>query len=123
MSGFAVTASIVAASVAVATGGHGATGICGKTGSGTALGSQITIQFPQTMWKVPTVTLFTPITTGALVYRYNGVTPLVQGTTAVLASSTTDRGCVVTATNEATTNPAIGDLVGIHYTADSEFVT
>lgn len=113
---------VPAASVAVATGGHGATGILGKSGSGTALGSTITIQFPQTMWKVPTVTLFTPVTAGALVYRHNGTTPAVQGTTAVLSNSTTDRGCVVTATNEATTNGAVGDLVGVHYTADAEIV-
>ena len=113
---------VPAASVAVATGGFGASGILGKSGSGTALGSQITVQFPVTMWKVPSVTLFTPVTSGALVYRHNGTTPAVQGTTAVLANSTTDRGCVVTATNEATTNGAVGDLVSVHYTAEAEFV-
>jgi len=113
---------VPAASVSVANGGHGVTGILGKSGSGTALGSQITVMFPVQMWKTPTVTLFTPTAAGAVVFRHSGTTPAVQGTTAVLANSTTDRGCVVTATNEATTNGAVGDLVGIHYVADAEIV-
>lgn len=44
-------AILPAASVSVANGGHGASGICGKTGSGTVLGTQLTIQFPVAMWK------------------------------------------------------------------------
>jgi hypothetical protein len=113
---------VPAASVSVATGGHGVPFILGKTGSGTVLGSQIPVVFPVVMWKVPTVTLFTPTAAGALVFRHSGTTPAVQGTTAVLANSTTDRGCIVTATNEATANGAIGDLVSIHYVADAEIV-
>lgn len=114
---------VPAASVSEATGGSGATGILGKSGSGTALGSQISVQFPVQMWKTPTtVTLFTPTAAGAVVFRLSGTSPLSQGTTAIRTSSTTDRGCVVTATNEATTNGAVGDLVGVHYTADAEFV-
>lgn len=115
-------AVVPAASVSVATGGYGATFILGKAGSGTVLGSQIPIQFPVVMWKVPTVVLFTPTGAGALVFRHSGVTPLVQGATAVAANSTTDRGCHVTATNEATANGVIGDLVSVHYTADAEIV-
>jgi hypothetical protein len=114
---------VPAASVAVATGGFGSCGILGKAASGSALGSQIPVLFPVRLWKVPSVTLFTPITTGAVVYRHSGVTPAVQGVTAVLANSTTDIGCVVTATTEATANAVIGDLVSIHWTAEAEFLT
>lgn len=96
-------------------------GILGKAGSGTALGSIINVQFPVQMWKAPTITLFTPIGTGAAVYRITGTTPLVQGATATRAL--TDRGLTVTATNEATTNGVIGDMVGIHYMAEAEFIT
>lgn len=110
-----------AASLTVATAGYGASFILGKSGSGTALGSQIPVQFPVRMWKAPTVTLYTPVGAGAVVYRHTGTTPAVQGTTAVATNSTTDIGCLVTATNEATTNGAVGDLVSIHYTADAEF--
>lgn len=114
---------VPAASVSEATGGSGATGLLGKSGSGTALGSQISIQFPVQMWKVPTITYFTPTAAGAVVFRLSGTTPAVQGTTATRASSLTDRGAVCTATNEATTNGAVGDLVGVHYTAEAEFIT
>lgn len=114
---------VPAASLSVATAGLGATGILGKAGSGTALGCAINIQFPIPMWKAPTVTLFTPVAAGATVYRHNGTTPAAQGAATVVASSTTDRGCAVTATNEATVNGAVGDLIGVHYVADAEFVT
>lgn len=96
-------------------------GILGKAGSGTVLGSIIPVQFPVQMWKVPTITLFTPIGAGAVVYRVTGTTPAVQGATATRAL--TDRGLTVTATNEATTNGVIGDMVGIHYVAEAEFIT
>lgn len=96
-------------------------GILGKAGSGTVLGSIIPIQFPMQMFKVPTITLFTPVGAGAAVYRLTGTTPLVQGATATRAL--TDRGLTVTATNEATTNGVIGDMVGIHYVAEAEFIT
>lgn len=113
---------VPAASLSEATAGSGVTGILGKSGSGTALGSQISVVFPVQMFKAtPTITLFTPVNSGAVVMRLSGTTPASQGTTAIRTSSTTDRGCVVTATNEATTNGAVGDLVGIHYTADAEF--
>jgi hypothetical protein len=44
----------------------------------------------------------------------------VQGATA--SRGTTDKGMCVTATNEATVNGAVGNIIGIHYTADAEFV-
>lgn len=93
-------------------------GILGKSGSGTALGSAINIKFPVQMWKTPVVTLFTPIAAGAVVYRITGTTPAAQGTTA--QRGLTDRGLCVTATNEATANGAVGDIVGVHYVADAE---
>jgi hypothetical protein len=113
--------TVPAASLTEAAAGTGSNGILGKSGSGTALGSQIQVNFPVTMWKTPTVTLFTPIGAGAVVYRVTGTTPAVQGATA--QRGLTDRGLVVTATNEATTNGAVGDLVGVHWTAEAEFIT
>jgi hypothetical protein len=109
-----------AAALAVATAGFGEIGTLGKSGSATANGSVIPIYWPVRMRGTPTVTLFTPVGAGAAVYRHTGTTPLVQGATAVLANSTTDQGCVVTATNEATANGAVGDIVSVHYTADAE---
>jgi len=111
-----------AASVAVATGGYGASGILSKSGSGVANCCFIPIQFPVNMYKAPTVTLFTPVTTGAVVYRHTGTTPAAQGTTSIQTNATTALGTIVTATSEATTNGAIGDLVSIHWVADAEIV-
>ena len=42
------------------------------------------------MWKTPAITYYTPITTGALIYRHTGTTPAVQGATATVASTLTD---------------------------------
>jgi hypothetical protein len=109
-----------AAALSLATAGYGETSTLAKGGSGTAQGSVIPIYWPVRMRGVPTVTLYTPVGAGAVVYRHTGTTPAVQGATAVLANSTTDQGCVVTATNEATVNPAVGDIVSVHYTADAE---
>jgi len=95
-------------------------GILGKSGSGTALGCIIPVVFPVQMTATPTVTLFTPITTGAVVYRITGTTPAAQGATAT--RGLTDRGLCVTATNEATTNGAVGDIIGVHWMASSEIV-
>jgi len=113
---------VPAASVAVATGGYGASALLGKAGSGVANCCFIPIQFPVSMFKVPTITLFTPTTTGALVFRHTGTTPAVQGTTAVQTNATTLYGTIVTATSEATVNGAVGDLVSVHYTASSEII-
>lgn len=112
-----------AASTTVANAGYGATGLLAKAGSAVANAAIIEIKFPMRMWKVPTVTYFTPITTGALIYRHTGATPAVQGATATLTSSLTDIGVIVTATSEATANGVAGDLCSIHWTADAEFLT
>jgi hypothetical protein len=57
---------------------------------------------------------------GAQAFRLSGTSPAVQTATATRANSTTDRGVVCTATGDA--NGAVGDLVGVHYTADAELV-
>ena len=110
---------VPAASVTEANGGSGATGMCGKAGA-TALAANYEIKWPVQMWKVPTVTFFTPVAAGAQVYRFSGAAAAAFSATAARASSTTDRGVVVTATGDA--SGAVGDLVGVHYTADAEIV-
>jgi hypothetical protein len=110
--------TVPAASIAEATGGTGAAGIIGKAAA-TALAVIINIQFPTQMWKAPVVTLFTPIGAGAVPYRITGTTPAVQ--TTVAQRGLTDRAVTITATGDA--NGAVGDLVGVHYTAEAEFIT
>lgn len=92
--------------------------IIGKAGA-TALAVHIGIRFPVVMWKTPTVTLFTPIGAGAVPYRIDGTTPAVQ--TAVAQLGLVDSGLTVTATGDAA--GVVGDLVGVHYTAEAEFIT
>ena len=111
---------VPAASVSEATGGSGVSGMIGKA-TATALAANFPIQFPVAMWRVPTITYFTPTAAGAQCFRLSGTTPAVQTATATRTSSLTDRGCVVTATGDAA--GAIGDLVGVHYTAEAEFIT
>ena len=111
--------TVPAAAIAEATAGpiYGTQVIAG---SGTALGCVVFVQFPRQMWKTPTVTLFTPVGAGATIYRLTGTTPAVQGAAAQRGLS--DRGLCVTATNEATANGAVGNIVGVHYVADAEIV-
>lgn len=109
---------VPAAAVAVATGGNGEVGIIGKAGA-TALAAVIQVRFPIRMWKTPTMTLFTPVGAGAVPYRINGTTPAVQ--TAAATTGLLDMGAVVTATGDA--SGAVGDMVGVHYTAEAEFIT
>jgi hypothetical protein len=109
---------VPAASVAVATGGNGETSIITKAGA-TALASAIQIRFPVRMWKTPSLTLFTPVGAGAVPYRINGTTPAAQTTAAT--TGLLDMGAVVTSTGDAA--GAVGDLVGVHYTAEAEFIT
>jgi hypothetical protein len=109
--------TVPAASIAVATAGNGVTGIIGKAGA-TALACFINIQFPVRMFKVPAVTLYTPVGAGAVPYRISGTTPAVQTTAA--QTGVMDYGLVVSATGDA--NGAIGDLVGVHYAASAEIV-
>lgn len=108
---------VPAASIAVATGGNGEVGIIGKAGA-TALAAVCRIKFPVRMWKTPTLTLFTPVAAGAVPYRINGTTPAAQ--TAAAITGLLDMGAVVTATGDAA--GAVGDMVGVHYTADAEIV-
>lgn len=109
---------VPAASLAVATAGNGETGIIGKAAA-TALAVVIRIIFPIRMWRTPTLTLFTPVGAGAVPFRINGTTPAVQ--TAAATTGLLDMGAVVTATGDL--NGAVGDLVGVHYTAEAEFIT
>jgi hypothetical protein len=109
--------TVPAASIAVATAGNGVTGIIGKAGA-TALACFINIQFPVRMFKVPAVTLYTPVGAGAVPYRISGTTPAVQ--TTVAQTGVMDYGLVVSATGDA--NGAVGDLVGVHYAASAEIV-
>jgi hypothetical protein len=115
-------AVVPAASIAAATGGLGAPGTVLRTGSGTANACLVNVRFTQRMFRTPTVSLFSPVGAGVVMYRHTGTTPALQGTTAIVANSTTDMGFSALATNEATTNGAIGDVVGLHYAASAEFV-
>lgn len=110
---------VPAASLSEATAGSGVCGDIGKAGA-TALAANFGIVFPVVMWKVPTVTYFTPTVAGAQCFRYSGAAAAVQTATASRTNSVTTKGVVVTATGDA--SGAVGDLVGVHYTADSEIV-
>lgn len=110
---------VPAASVSEATGGSGATGMIGKAGA-TALAANYSIQFPVQMWKTPTITYFTPTAAGAQCWRFSGAAAAAQTATASRTNSVTDRAVVVTATGDAA--GTVGDLVGVHYTADAEIV-
>ena len=104
-----------AAAVAVATGGTGRAGIIGKAGA-TALAVKIPIVFNPPLRITPTLTLFTPVGAGAVPYRIDGTTPAVQ--TSVAQVGLLQTGVTITATGDAA--GAVGDLVGVHYTADAE---
>lgn len=110
---------VAAASLSEATAGSGAVGMIGKAGA-TALAANYPIMFRVEMFKVPTVTFFTPVTTGAQCYRFSGAAAAAQTATAARASSTTTKGLIVTATGDAA--GTVGDLVGVHYTASAEIV-
>jgi hypothetical protein len=110
--------TVPAGGIAVATAGNGATGIIGKAAA-TALASFINIQFPVRMFKIPTtVTLFSPVAAGSAPYRISGTTPAIQ--TSPAQTGVMDYGLTVSATGDA--NGAVGDLVGVHYTASAEIV-
>ena len=110
---------VPAASLSEATAGSGATGMIGKAVAA-VLAADYSILFPVTMWKTPTVTYFTPTVAGAQCFRYTGAAAAVLTATATRTNSITNRGCVVTATGDAA--GAVGDLVGVHYTAEAEFI-
>lgn len=70
------------------------------------------------MWKAPTITLFNPAAANAQV-RQIGSTP---GDCSVSSGAEiTDRGCAFTTT--PTANAVVGTSVGVHFTAESEFIT
>lgn len=105
-----------AAAVAVATAGTGSANIIGKAGA-TALAVHIPVWYTvRKRITTPTVTLYTPVGAGAVPYRIDGTTPAVQ--TAVAQVGPTDIGVTVTATGDAA--GTVGDLVGVHWTADAE---
>ena len=104
----------------MANGGYGSQAIQNRTGSGTAAGIQIPIQFVARKRAVPTLTLYTPVGAGATAYRDTGTTPAVQGAAAANTNATTDQGSSITVTNEGTANGAVGDLCSIHWTADAD---
>jgi hypothetical protein len=91
-------------------------GIIGKAGA-TALAVHIPIRFPVTMHKTPaTPTLYSPSSAAAQPFRIDGTSPAVQTAGAIIQTS--DQGFVVTATGDA--SGAVGDLVGVHYSADAD---
>jgi len=112
-----------AASTTVANAGYGSAAPLLIAGSGALLACQIPITFPVRMWKVPAITYYTPITTGASIYRHTGTTPAVQGATATVTNTLTDIGVTVQCTAEATVNGAVGNWCSIHWSAEAEFIT
>ncbi len=91
-------------------------GIIGKAAA-TALAGQIGARYPVTLYKVPATPVFySPSSAANHAYRITGTSPAVQTATAVIQS--TDNGCVIQCTGDA--NGAVGDLVGVHVTADAE---
>ena len=110
--------TVPAASLAVATAGNGVTSTINKVGALT-FASYINIIFPVKMFKIPTtVTLFAPVGASSAPYRISGTTPAVQ--TSPVSTGVMDYGFVVSSTGDA--NGAVGDLVGVHYTASAEII-
>ncbi|MEP7077079.1 MAG: hypothetical protein ABI878_14835, partial [Acidobacteriota bacterium] len=110
--------SFPAATVPVQNGGVAGSccDIIGKAAA-TALASHIPIRFPVTMYKTPaTPVLYSPSSAAAAPWRIDGTTPAVQTAPAIIQLS--DQGFVVTSTGDAA--GAVGDLVGVHYSADGE---
>lgn len=68
------------------------------------------------MHATPTLTLFAPVGAGSAPYRISGTTPAVQ--TSPATTGLLDTGAVVSSTGDA--SGAVGDLVGVHWTADCE---
>jgi len=110
---------VAAVSLSEATAGSGVCGMIGKAGA-TALAANFPIKFPIEMFKVPSITFFTPTSTGAQCWRFSGAAAAAQTGTAARTNSTTTKGLIVTATGDA--SGAVGDLVGVHYTASAEIV-
>lgn len=91
-------------------------GVVAKAGA-VALASKMFIRFPVTMYKTPaTPVLYSPSSAAAQPWRIDGAAPAVQSAAAI--SQTGDQGFVVTATGDAA--GVVGDMVGVHYSADAE---
>jgi hypothetical protein len=74
--------------------------------------------FPVPMWKVPTITLFNPAAANAQVRQ---ISATAGDCTTSSGSEITDRGCAITTTPGATA--VIGSILGVHLTAEAEFLT
>lgn len=75
-------------------------------------------QFAQPMWKIPTITLFNPAAANAQV-RQIGATAGDCATSS--GSEITTRGCAFTCTPGA--SAVVGTILGVHFTAEAEFIT
>lgn len=90
--------------------------IAGKAGA-TALGGQIGVRFPVRMRATPTtITIYCPTEASAQIDRLNGTTPIAHTATATQDSN----DCGFAATSTGTANTAVGDLIGLHYSAEAE---
>lgn len=92
------------------------TSLIGKAAA-TALAAHIDVRYPVPLYKTPATPVFySPSSAANQAYRIDGTSPVVQTTTAVIQSS--DKGCVITCTGDAA--GVVGDMVGVHVTADAE---
>ena len=87
--------------------------------AGAVAGSWGFFYFPVNMWKVPTVTIWSPTTASSNQARQISAT--AGDCTTTSASEITDKGFSITTTPGATA--VIGSILGAHYTAEAEFIT
>lgn len=86
--------------------------------AGAVAGTWGRAQFPVDMWKVPTITLFNPAAANAQV-RQIGATAGDCATSS--GSQITTQSCDFTCTPGA--SAVVGTILGVHYTAEAEFIT
>lgn len=86
--------------------------------AGAVAGTWGRAQFPVDMWKVPTITLFNPAAANAQV-RQIGAT--AGDCTSSSGSQITTQSCDFTCTPGA--SAVVGTILGVHYTAEAEFIT
>jgi hypothetical protein len=87
--------------------------VAGKAGA-VANAGYLPVEFPVTLFKSPTVTVFNPAAANALARNITGAADM--GATAIVGTTASD--FYINATGVAAT--AVGDLIAIHYTADAE---
>lgn len=93
-----------------------AKGIAGKAGA-VANSGAIYWRFPKIMWRTPaTITLFNPAAANALIRNLTGAADMG----ATVSFPQRESSILVIAAGVAAT--AVGDIIGIHFTADAEFV-